>query len=119
MKILVVDDEPGIRDLLVKILRRERYKVLQAGSVREALAVASVHDGPIHLLLTDVMLPDQSGRDLAEQMRKALPGIKVMYISGFTGDEKIPSGDFPAGSNLLRKPFTIGTLVTKVREALS
>ncbi len=116
--VLVVDDEPGIRALIVKILRRERYRVLEAGSASEGIASARKHDGPIHLLVTDVMLPDRNGRELARQLCEALPELKVMYISGFTDDESVRRGDFPPGARFLQKPFTLGALVATVREAL-
>ncbi len=116
--ILVVDDEPGIRQLVAKILRRERHLVLEAGSAREAIAVAAQHRGRIDLLLTDVMLPDRSGREVAEQMREMLPGLKVLYISGFTDDESVRGGEYPTGAKFLQKPFTLGALMGKVRESL-
>jgi signal transduction histidine kinase len=116
--VLVVDDEAGIRALIVKILRRERYRLLEAGSASEGIAIARRHDGPIHLLLTDVMLPDRSGRDLAQQLREALPELKVVYISGFTDDESVRRGDFPPGARFLQKPFTLSALVGTVRDAL-
>jgi len=116
--VLVVDDEAGIRALIVKILRRERYQVLEAGSALEGIATARKHDGPIHLLLTDVMLPDRGGRDLAQQLHEALPELKVMYISGFTDDESVRRGDFPPGARFLQKPFTLSALVGTVRDAL-
>jgi CheY-like chemotaxis protein len=110
--VLVVDDEEGIRALVRKILRRERYRVLEAGSAEEALGVAAAHGGRIDLLLTDVLLPGASGRTLTERLRAIRPDLKVLYISGHTGGEAVP------GSRLLEKPFTLGTLVSKVREAL-
>ncbi len=116
--ILVVDDEPGIRALVAKILRRERYLVLEAGSATEAVTVALIHGAPIHLLLTDVMLPDRSGRQVAEQLHEAVRDLKVVYMSGFTDDDSLRTGDFPPGSRFLQKPFTLGTLVGTVREAL-
>ena len=116
--ILVVDDEPGIRALVAKILRRERYVVLEAGSAEEATTVTLIHGAPIQLLLTDVMLPDRSGRQIAEQLHELTAGIKVIYISGFTDDESVRTGDFPPGSRFLQKPFTLGALVSTVREAL-
>jgi two-component system cell cycle sensor histidine kinase/response regulator CckA len=116
--ILVVDDEANIRALVAKILRREAYNVLQAGSAQEAFAVASKHNGPIHLLITDVVLPGESGRQIAERMRQALPSLKVLYISGFSGDESVRTGNFPPGSKYLQKPFALGALIAKVREAL-
>ncbi|HSR07851.1 MAG TPA: response regulator [Bryobacteraceae bacterium] len=116
--ILVVDDEAGIRALIVKILRRERYRVLEAGSVAEAVAAAAAHGGPIQLLLTDVMLPDRNGRQLATQLLETRPGLKVVYISGFTDDDAVRSGAFPPGARFLQKPFTLGALMGTVREAL-
>jgi CheY-like chemotaxis protein len=116
--ILVVDDEANIRTLVAKILRRERYNVLQAGSAQEAFAVASAHEGPIHLLITDVVLPGESGRHIAERMRQSLPNLKVLYISGFSDDESVRTGNFPPGSKYLQKPFALGALISKVREAL-
>jgi PAS domain S-box-containing protein len=116
--ILVVDDEAGIRALIVKILRRERYRVLEAGSVAEAVAAAGAHGGPIQLLLTDVMLPDRNGRQLATQLLESRPGLKVVYISGFTDDDAVRTGAFPAGARFLQKPFTLGALMGTVREAL-
>jgi len=116
--ILVVDDEAGIRALIVKILRRERYRVLEAGSVAEAVAAAAAHAGPIQLLLTDVMLPDRNGRQLATQLLETRPGLKVVYISGFTDDDAVRAGAFPPGARFLQKPFTLGALMGTVREAL-
>jgi PAS domain S-box-containing protein len=116
--ILVVEDEAGIRALVRKILRRERYNVLEAGTAEEALTVASAHPGTIHLLLTDVVLPGMGGRELAEQMRAAHPNLDVLYVSGYTDDEAVRTGAFPPGSKFLQKPFTLGALVGKVREAL-
>jgi two-component system cell cycle sensor histidine kinase/response regulator CckA len=116
--ILVVDDEPGIRAFVAQVLRRERYLVLEAGSATEAVTLASTHGAPIHLLLTDVMLPDRSGRQVAEQLHEALRGLKVVYMSGFTDDDSVRTGDFLPGSRFLQKPFTLGALVAAVREAL-
>ncbi|MEQ1947598.1 MAG: response regulator [Bryobacteraceae bacterium] len=116
--ILVVDDEPGIRALVAKILRREKFHVVEAGSVEEALTTLRETKKPADLLVTDVMLADQSGRELAEQASQLVPGIKVLYISGFTDDESVRTGDFPPGSKFLQKPFTLGALVGRVREAL-
>ena len=113
-----MEDEPGIRGLVRKILRRERYLVLEAGSAEEALNAVSSHGGSIDLLLTDMLLPGMSGRDLAEFLLRAHPALKVVYVSGYTGDETVRSGEFPAGATFLQKPFTLGALTGKVREAL-
>jgi len=109
--ILVVDDETGIRELIRKILQRERYRVLEAGTAEEALGIAQKQS--IDLLITDVMLPGIHGPELARRMQQAAPRLKTLFISGFTGEEQIP-----AGGRLLAKPFTLGTLLQKVREAL-
>jgi two-component system, cell cycle sensor histidine kinase and response regulator CckA len=116
--ILLVEDEAGIRALVRKILRRERYDVLEAGSAEEALSIAGTHPGQIRLLLTDVMLPGMGGRDLAEALRRSFADLKVLYVSGYTEDESVRAGAFPPGSRFLQKPFTLSVLVGKVREAL-
>jgi two-component system, cell cycle sensor histidine kinase and response regulator CckA len=110
--ILVVDDETGIRDLIRKILQREHYRVLQAGTAEEALAAAQGQS--IDLLITDVMLPGIHGPELARRMQQAAPKLKMLFISGFTGEEEVP-----AGGRFLAKPFTLGALLEKVREALA
>jgi two-component system, cell cycle sensor histidine kinase and response regulator CckA len=110
-RILVVDDETGIRELIRKILQRERYRVLEAGTAEEALSIAQRQS--IDLLITDVLLPGIHGPELARRMQQAAPRIKTLFISGFTGEEEVPSG-----GRFLAKPFTLGTLLQKVREAL-
>ncbi|HEY4364327.1 MAG TPA: response regulator [Bryobacteraceae bacterium] len=112
--ILVVEDEPGIRALVRKILKRERYEVLEAGSAEEALEIASSHPARIDLLLTDVMLPAMSGNDLATALVQSRPDVKVLFVSGYTDDESIRSS-----GNFLAKPFTLGALLTKVHQALA
>jgi two-component system cell cycle sensor histidine kinase/response regulator CckA len=115
--ILLVEDEAGIRALVRKILRRERYNVLEAGSAEEALSIVD-SQGHIDLLLTDMMLPGMGGRELAEAMRLSVAELKVLYVSGYTEDESVRAGAFPPGSKFLQKPFTLSVLVGKVREAL-
>jgi PAS domain S-box-containing protein len=116
--ILLVEDEAGIRALVRKILRRENYNVLEAGSAEEAMTMAATMPGEIHLLVTDVMLPNLSGRDLAEHLRGARPDLKVLYVSGYTDDDAVRTGVIPPGSKFLQKPFTLGALVGKVKESL-
>ncbi len=116
--ILLVEDEAGIRALVRKILSRERYRVLEAASGEEALSIAQAYEDPIHLLLTDVMLPGMGGRYVAEALRSKLPELRVVYVSGYTDDEAVRSGWFPPGSLFLEKPFTLSALVNKVRESL-
>ena len=117
--ILLVEDEAGIRALVRKILRRERYNVLEAGSAEEAMAMAGAAPGRIDLLLTDVSLPSASGRELAEKIRETRHDLKVLYISGYTDDDAARSGAIPPGSKFLQKPFTLGALVGKVKESLA
>jgi PAS domain S-box-containing protein len=116
--ILLVEDEAGIRALVRKILAREHYNVIAAGSGEDALALAKSHDGPIHLLVTDVILPGIGGRDLAEGLHHAQPGLRVLYVSGYTDDEAVRQGWFPPGSKFLQKPFTLTSLITGVRSAI-
>jgi len=115
--ILVVEDEPGIRGLVRKILKRENFDVIEAGNGEEALAAASSHGASIGLLLTDVMLPGIGGRELAETLVAAQADLKVVYISGFTDDESVRAGQFPPGSIFLQKPFTLSALVGVVKSA--
>ncbi len=110
--ILVVDDETGIRELIRKILQRERYRVLEAGSAEDALAAAQGQ--AIDLLITDVMLPGIQGPDLARRMQQMLPGVKTLFISGYAGQERLP-----ARARFLAKPFTLAVLLERVREALA
>jgi hypothetical protein len=113
--ILLVDDEAGIRGLVRRILRREHYNVIEAATGEEALAIALQHPGPIHVLLTDVMMPGVSGPQLAESVRGAFPSVKVVFISGYsqtTPTEKLPS------ALLLQKPFTMTDLLRIVRKAI-
>jgi CheY-like chemotaxis protein len=117
--ILLVEDEAGIRALVRKILRRENYNVLEAGSAEEAMAMASAAPGRIDLLITDVMLPVASGRELAERIRETRQDLKVLYISGYTDDDAVRTGAIPPGSRFLQKPFTLGALVGKVKESLA
>lgn len=116
--ILVVDDEPGIRGLMGKVLRRERYIVLEAGNAEAALVIALSQAGPIDLLLTDVMLPGITGPELARRMCDAAPNLKVLYVSGYAPDEELQPGQLPSRFAYLPKPFTLGALVSKVREIL-
>jgi len=116
--ILVVDDEAGIRGLMRKILKRERYNVLEASSAEEALQMAAAHNGPIQMLLTDVMLPGMLGPELARKMYALDSTLKVLYISGYTQDEAVRTGEYPPGARFLAKPFTLGALLAKVRESL-
>ncbi len=116
--ILVVDDEAGIRELIHKILRRHGYEVLEAGNGEEALAIWREHPGAIDLLITDVLMPRMGGPELVDRLRKQGLNPKVLYVSGYTDDPNIDAGNFPPGTAFLQKPFTLGSLLDRVREVL-
>jgi PAS domain S-box-containing protein len=116
--ILIVDDESGIRGLMRKILKREHYNVIEASNAEDALKEAAAHHGPIHLLLTDVMLPGMLGPELARKMYALDTSLRVLYISGYTQDERVRTGEYPPGARFLAKPFTLSALLEKVRQTL-
>ncbi len=117
-RVLVVDDEPGIRTLIYKILNRHGYEVIEAANGEEALAICREHPARIDLLITDVMMPRMGGPELVERLRQQGLDMKVLYVSGYTDDPKIYAGKFPPGTALLEKPFTLTALLDKVREVL-
>ena len=116
--ILVVDDEAGIRELVHKILRRHGYEVLEAGDGEEALAIWREHRGTIDLLITDVIMPRMGGSELVDRLHKQGFNPKVLYVSGYTDDPNIYTGNFPPGTAFLQKPFTLASLLDRVREVL-
>jgi PAS domain S-box-containing protein len=116
--ILLVEDEEGVRDLAGRILELKGYKVITASNPTEAAQVCERHEGPIHLLLTDVIMPTMSGRQLAEHVAFLRPGLKVLYMSGYTGNAIVPHGILEEGIPFLQKPFTPDSLTHKVREVL-
>jgi PAS domain S-box-containing protein len=117
--VLLVEDEDGLRELARDILTSAGYKVLAASGAAEALEVARRHGGPIHLLLTDVVMPQMSGRDLVERLSPEHPEMKTLYMSGYTADAIVHHGVLDPGTMLLPKPFTPDALTRKVREVLS
>lgn len=116
--VLVVDDEAGIRNLISKILSRQGYQVLEAGSAEQALALAGQYEDTIHLVVCDVLLPEMEGPDLVENLRKNRPQLRVLYISGYTDNAALYSGTLPQGTGFLAKPFTLHALVESVKTIL-
>jgi len=115
--ILVVEDEDAVRKLARRILETSGYVVLEARNGREGLAVCQAHQGPIHLLVTDVVMPELGGRELAQGALKLRPGMKVVFLSGHTQDIVLKEG-VQKGTAFLRKPFSPVELTQKVRKTL-
>jgi PAS domain S-box-containing protein len=116
--ILLVEDESIVRDLARRVLADLGYQVSVASSGREALEVAAASRLPIDLLLTDVIMPSMSGRELYERMCRERPGLPVVYMSGYTDNVIAPHGVLDPGTNFIQKPFTLAALATMVREVL-
>ena len=116
--ILLVEDEDLVRDLARRVLLQRGYTVLEARHGREALQICEQHRGQIHLLVTDVVMPLINGRELAERLTTLHPEMKVLYISGYTGNIIIHQGLLEPGMAFLQKPFTPAALAHKVRQAL-
>ena len=116
--ILVVEDEKAVRELTVKMLRKLGYSILTAGGATEAIEVSEAHAGPITLLLTDVVMPDMSGRQLASELIRSRPEMKVLFLSGYTEDAIVHHGVLDPGVNFLPKPFSREVLARKLREVL-
>src|ERR1700737_3760963 len=116
--ILLVEDDPSLRVLAVHMLESFGYDVLEANGGAEALEICRQHEGHIHLLLTDVVMPGMSGRVLAEQLLPQRTQLKVIYMSGYTGQTVGAHGVLAEGSYFLPKPFTREALARKIREVL-
>ena len=116
--VLVVEDEAGVRWFVYKTLAAQGYKVLQAGSPMEAVAAIERHSEPIHLLLTDVVMPQMTGKMLAERVSSIRPEVKVLYMSGYIEHAVASHGILAPTTFFLQKPFTPSTLAQKVREVL-
>jgi CheY-like chemotaxis protein len=116
--LLLVEDEEHVRRFARLCLEAQGYAVLDVSSAAEALQVAKAGQKPIHLLVTDVVIPDLGGRELAEGVRRLMPNIKVLYMTGYTNDTVIRHGLSEASDALIRKPFTPLELAQKVRATL-
>ena len=116
--VLVVEDDPAVRALTCHVLQACGYTVLEADGAGPASLAAERHDGPLHLLVTDVVMPGVSGPGVAEVLRALRPGLRVLFVSGYTDDEVVRRGVTQATAHFLHKPFTPADLARKVREVL-
>ena len=116
--VLLVEDEDAVRDLARDILQPRGYTVLEARHGAEALRISEQHPGPIHLMLTDVVMPEMTGRQLADRLSVLRPATKVLYMSGYTDNAVVHHGVLDPGTIFLQKPFTAAVLARKVREIL-
>src|SRR5437660_3763211 len=116
--VLLVEDAAAVRAVTKQVLERQGYVVLEAPDGEAALRLAQQHRGPIHLLLTDVVMPRVSGRELAERLTQVRPDMRVLYASGYTDDSVVRHGILELGTAYLQKPFSPESLARKVRDVL-
>jgi two-component system cell cycle sensor histidine kinase/response regulator CckA len=116
--VLLVEDEAGVRTLARLVLEKEGYTVIEARNGCDALLLSQQHGGSIHLMATDVVMPDMPGPELAKQLTALRPDMKVLFLSGYTDDAIIHHGFIDEEMAFLQKPFTKSGLLRKVREVL-
>jgi signal transduction histidine kinase/ActR/RegA family two-component response regulator len=116
--LLVVEDQGDVRQMVCRALENQGYRILAAERVEEALAIARRYTGPIHLLLTDVVMPRMNGRELAAQVMELRPGIRVLYMSGYTENVIAHKGTLDPGISFIQKPFSTRDLANRVAETL-
>ncbi|MEO8259270.1 MAG: response regulator [Acidobacteriota bacterium] len=116
--ILVVEDQRELRDVVGQMLRRHGYTVIEAGDGQAALALLQTHAAPVQLLLTDVIMPQMSGRQLADIITRDHRSIRILYMSGYTDDAIVRHGILNPGIAFIHKPFMPDQLLARVREVL-
>ena len=116
--IFVVEDDEKVRRLAVDILGNQGYTILEAIDGEEALLIWEEHKKPVHLILTDIVMPNMSGPQLIERLKQIRNDFKVLYMTGYTDEVIVHHGILDKGVNLINKPFTIEKLARKVREVL-
>src|SRR5438105_2119169 len=116
--LLLVEDDAGVRKLAKTTLQTQGYTVLEAAQGEDAVRLSGQHEGLIHLMVTDMVMPEMSGRELAERLKPLRPNMKVLLTSGYTGKAMLHHGELDPGMAFLQKPFTPQTLARKVREVL-
>jgi two-component system, cell cycle sensor histidine kinase and response regulator CckA len=117
--ILLVEDTPSLREVTNEFLQLAGYHVLQAGNGMDALALAREYSQPIHLLLTDIIMPGMAGTELSKNLRTFHPESRVLFMSGYSDNRILQREGIDGTNNLLGKPFTRDKLTRKVREILS
>lgn len=116
--IIVAEDEHLLRDLVCTVLGNQGYTVISAAGGKDCLTLVEDHEGPIHMLLTDVIMPGLNGKELYEQMARLVPNLKVLFFSGYAADIIADHGVLNEGISFLKKPFSVAALTGKVREVL-
>jgi CheY-like chemotaxis protein len=117
--IILAEDDETVRDIAIMSLRRHGYEILVAASGEEAVDIAREHDGPIDLLITDVVMGGMSGRELSDNLVLGRPLLRTLYVSGYTEDTIVHHGVLEGGIAFLAKPFTPVRLARRVREVLA
>jgi len=117
--ILLVDDEEAVRSIIVRILRRAKYTVLEADGGPSALALSDSHPGRIDLVISDLYMPGLNGPAVAEKLAATRPGLKVLFISGYADNEVVRRAGVLTGSNFLQKPFSSEELTAAVTAAMT
>ena len=117
--VLIVEDEPAVRSTLSRILTRLGYAVLEAGHGGEAMRISAEHAGPIDLVISDVMMPEMSGREFIDRFSVARPRSRVLFMSGYTDDEVVRMGLISGKHSFIEKPFTVEQITAKVRDVLT
>jgi len=118
LTVLLVEDAKRVREVVREILEMNGYDVLEARHGAEALRISAKHQGPIHLMVTDVVMPQMSGRELAQRLMPLRPDMRVLYMSGYTDDAIVRHGVLDSGLAFIAKPFTPDGLAAKVRDVL-
>jgi len=115
---LLVEDELAILQMTTILLKKQGYTVLAVNTPGQAISLAGEYGGVIHLLLTDVVMSEMNGRDLAKKLLELNPHLKILFMSGYTANVIAHHGVLDEGVNFISKPFSVQDLATKVREAL-
>jgi DNA-binding response OmpR family regulator len=116
--VMVVEDDAAVREFTARVLRQLGYQVLTASGGDEAIRISDAHPGEIAALVTDVIMPGISGRVVADELIRRRPGIKVLFLSGYTGDVIADHNVLETGVDFLAKPFRLEDLAIKLREVL-